>query len=165
MSTALTYQAIATVVETPAGNGSAFVKATDATVTLDGMNTTVVLGAATTPPVSKSALFTATLVAGTVNIDLTALVGLGGGAQDCTGLRVQLARFKAPAGNANPITIQGGDTNSYDLMGSTFKTILQPGQEVTFYGCNLAPVVGSGAKTMKLTGTGSQTLQVEIVAG
>lgn len=120
---------------------------------------------ATTVPVTKQATFDKALSAGAGTIDLTALVGVNGAAVDFTDLKVQFAKFKNKAANANAITVTFGASNGYLLAGTAWKVILQPGQEVTFFGNDAAPDVDSTHKTIDLAGTLTQALEVILVAG
>jgi hypothetical protein len=76
-------------------------------------------------------------------------------------------KFKNKSTNANAITIAKGASNGYTGFGSAFSVTLQPGDEWTFKGNDNAGVtdVGSGAKTLDVSGTGAQVLQFHIVAG
>ena len=123
------------------------------------------LSGSTTPPVSLCASFLKALSSGTGTIDLTALVGTNGVAVDGTGLKVRAFKFINPATNANPITIAKGASNGYALAGSAFSVTLAPGQEIQAYLKDGAPAIGSGAKTLDLTGTGTQALQCQVVLG
>lgn len=137
-----------------------------ATVRHDQWNVSTEFNASSaTDPVSKCAVFNQALTASAATIDLTALTGTKGAAVNLTGLKVQLARFINPTTNANSITITVGASNGYLLGGAGWKWILAPGQEITFRGYDQAPDVGASAKTIDLSGTGSQVLRCMIVAG
>lgn len=164
MAVALTYATNLTVVETLANNTPS---APDATrkVTHTNFNSAASLSAATTPPVTTAAFFQQLLTAGAATIDLTALTGTNGATVNLTGLKVQAIKFKALATNANPITIGEGASNGYELLGSGWTLDLAPGQEIVIYGNDATPDVGGSAKEIDLAGTGTQGLEVSIVAG
>lgn len=164
MSIEAAYVANLTVVETLETNVPA-VSASDAGITHNGWNKSATLNASSTPPATKTAAFQKALSTGSGTIDLTALPGTNGATVDGTGLKVQAIKFANPAANANPITVAVGASNGYDLFGSAFSITLQPGQEALFYGNDATPDVGASDKTLDLTGTGSQALNVQVVLG
>jgi hypothetical protein len=139
--------------------------AADKTVTHSGFDRTFTLNSATTPPATKCAYFSQALSTGAATIDLTALPGVNGGTVNGTGLKVQAIRFENPAANANAITIGEGASNGYELLGNAWTVPLQPGQIAQYYLKDLSPDISGSAKTMDLTGTGSQTLNVSLVLG
>jgi hypothetical protein len=159
------YAATVTVTETVGSTPAVTATGSAATITHDQFNKAATLTSSTTPPVTKHAAFEKALVAGAGTIDLTALAGSNAGAVDGTGLKVQVAYFKAKAANGNPITIAVGASNGYDLSGADFSVTLSPGQEVLLYGNDATPDIASGDKTIDLSGTGTDTLQVELVMG
>jgi hypothetical protein len=164
MSVSLNYATKLTVVETLEANvpGAAEV---NRRVTHDQFNANLALSAGTTPPVTKVAVFQKALAAGVGTIDLTALTGTNGAAVDLTGLKVQAAKFRNPATNANAITVTFGSANGYLLGGSAWKFILEPGMELVVFGNDKTPDVDGTHKTIDLAGTLTQALDVEIVAG
>jgi len=116
-------------------------------------------------PCTQVASFAKALSAGSGTIDLTALSGTNGAAVSLNGLKVQFAKFQALANNANPITLAKGASNGYELLGAGWSITLQPGQEVLLDLNNAAPAVGGSAKTIDLSGTGTQGVNVELVGG
>lgn len=137
------------------------------TVTINGMDHTEEFTGSTSTPVSKYSAFQKALSSGTGTIDLTSLPDNNGvaAAVNFNGLKVQYAHFENPAANANAITIAKGASNGYELAGSSWTVTLDPGEHITFLGQDTAPDVASNAKTFDLTGTGSQALDVTLVAG
>ena len=164
MSVELTYAATATVVETLEDNVPA-ATATNRKVRHDQFNGAATLSASTTPPVTKVAAFEQALVGGLATVDLTNLAGTNGATVDGTGLKVQVLKIKNKATNANPITVKTGLTDGYQLAGANFETQLSPGQEFLFYGNDATPDIGTTAKTLDLSGTGSQAVEAIIVMG
>lgn len=134
-------------------------------VTHDQFDDTYELAAATTPPATKVAAFEQNLSAGAATINLAALTGTNGATVDLTGLKVQIISIEAKAANANPITIVPGASNGIDLFGASSSITLQPGQRFMWFGNDAAPDVASGDRTLDLSGTGSQGLNIIIVAG
>lgn len=165
---AVTYEAKATVVETLDATGAPGASETKRRVTHDAWNSSKSLGALTTPPATLHAAFEKALAAGTATIDLTALVGTNGIAVNGTGLRVQVLRVRAKSTNANPITIGKGATAGYIGFGTDFSLTLGGGAspgEALIYTADAASDIGPANKTLDLVGTGTQSLEVEIVLG
>jgi len=96
---------------------------------------------------------TATLVSGTLTLDMTASPYSGGVK---TPIR---AFFLNPASNPNTITIAKGATNGYTGFGSTFAITLSPGESCQL---NALTALSGTVKTLDLTGTGTQALVVQI---
>lgn len=164
MSVAVTYAANITTVETLATNVPAAATG-GKSVTHNGYNTSATLNASSTPPATQCAYFSKALSSGAATIDLTALTGTNGSTVDFTGLKVQCAKFKNPSTNANPITVTFGAATGYLLGGAAWKFILSPGMEIVVFGNDATPDVTSLLKHIDLAGTGSQALQVSLVAG
>lgn len=166
MAVNVTYQANVTVVETIANNDDGLsTTAAQKQVTYNAFNTSKTLNASSSPAATTHAAFTAALSGGALTVDLTSLTGTNGATVSMSGLKVQVLRCKAPTSNANPITITPGASNGYDICGADFSVTLSPGQEVTIYGNDATPDVAGTDKTLDLAGTGSQELEMEIVAG
>jgi hypothetical protein len=127
------------------------------------------LGTSSTPPCSQRAGADLALSggsgAGSGTIDLTALTGINGVAVNGIGLRVQFAKFSAPATNADAITVAIGGTNGCDNFGTSFSLQLAPGAEALFMLNSAGSLIGSTNKILTLTGSGSDVLSHEIVMG
>ncbi len=128
-------------------------------------NTSADLTASTTVPVTQVANFSQALSTGAATINLRTLSGTNNEAIDGNGLKVQLAKFGNPSTNANAITVTFGASNGYLLGGAAWKFILQPGMEITVYGCDATPDIDDSHKTIDLAGTGSQALRVSLILG
>ena len=63
------------------------------------------------------------------------------------------------------ITIAKGGTNGYGLLGAAFSVALAPGAEIQALTAAGSPAVGSSAKTLDLSGTGTDVLEVAIILG
>lgn len=164
MSVEVSFGVQVTTVETLTANVPA-VQAAKARITHDQYNESLTLNSGSTPPATLCAFFLKALSSGSATIDLTALTGTNGASVDFSGLKVQVAKFKNPATNANSITVTVGASNGYLLAGAAWKAILAPGQSVTYQCNDASPDVGSSAKNIDVSGTGTQTLQVSLIAG
>lgn len=162
MSVSATSAAQLTVVRTSAGPG---VSTSDNTVTLNLLNTSTALGAATTPAVTKDVCFNLTLSSGLGSIDLTALPDPDLGTVDFTGLRVQQMLLFNPTTNANDISVAKGASNGYTGLGSAYGETLAPGGYSVRCTNDRAPDIDSSHRILDVTGTGAQVLKVQITAG
>ena len=162
MSIQTTLQMVVNTVETLTVNVPA--AQNTSSITQSGYNSNYTLPNGSVPAV-ECAYFEQALSGGVASIDLRNLSGTNGRVIDLNGLKVQVVKFKAKATNANPLTVTVGASNGYLLAGAAWKVVLQPGQEVLFYGNEAAPDVGATAKTIDLSGTGSQSVEVVIIAG
>lgn len=122
-------------------------------------------GAAIPEAITKGMAFKQALTAGAATIDLTALLGTLGASESFSGLKVQGVLFYAPTDNADPITLTEGASNGYELMGDGWKVTLKGGQRVLFRGFEKTPDVASNAKTIDVSGTGTQQIWIVICAG
>lgn len=164
MSVTVAYAATCTVIETLTAS-VADVPAANAKVTHSSFNTTAALTSSTTPPVTMTASFQKALSSGAATIDLTSLTGTNGSTVDFTGLKVQVVKFRNPAANGNAITVTYGASNPHLLGGTAFKWVLSPGQEILIYTNDASPDVGSSSKNIDISGTGSQAIDCQFVAG
>ena len=121
-------------------------------------------GATQPEAITKAVIFEQALSAGAATVDLTALTNVIGESETFLGLKVQAIHFLNPVGNA-VMTISEGASNGYELMGNAFTFKLLAGQELIFRGFEATPDVASGAKTIDIAGTGTEELQIIIVAG
>lgn len=163
MSISVTYVSQATVVETLEGE----YLGDDNTVTTNGLNTSSTLTSSSTPPATAYSAGQQALSSGTATIDLTSLPDANGvaGQVTLTGLKLAVVKFRNLSSNANAITIAVGASNGCTALGSAFSITLQPGEEFTYLGKDVAADVSSTVKTFDLTGTGAQVLEFEFVAG
>lgn len=164
MSVTATVAMTCTVAEILAANtGSA--SAANRTCTHSLYNYAATLNGASTPPATKVACFEQALVAGAATIDLTALTGTNAGVITMLGLKCQVVKFQAKATNSNPITITAGASNGYDLGGAAWSVVLLPGQAVMYLGNDAVEDVASGAKTIDLAGTGTESVECVVLCG
>lgn len=167
MSVAVALSGVLSVVETLETN-IAFADATAKKITHNGLNQSVTMNSGSTPPATLVSAYEKAMSAGTATIDLTALPqsgGLAGSTASATGLKLQALLVKNKSTNTGAITITKGGSNGYQLAGATFTIVLKPGQWFLFFGNDLADDVGSGAKNIDISGTGSEVLQIVGVFG
>lgn len=167
MATAVsvTYKAQCTVVETLGAElaPAAAEAARRVTHTLYDWGGT--LNASSGTPATDVATFEVTLSSGTATIDLTALVHEGR-TIDGTGKKVQILKVKGDSANANPITLVPGASNGYEWDGvADSKIVVSADDFYMIYKKDRAPDIAAGAKTIDVSGTGSQKVQVQIVLG
>lgn len=120
-----------------------------------------------TIPATKAYVASKALSGGTASIDLTSLTDQSQSAADFTGLKVQAILAVNPSTNANAITITEGASSGHSISASSssWKVVLQPGAWFLFYGADAGQDVGASDKTWDLSGTGSQALNIAIIAG
>lgn len=164
MAVTSTYTSTLDILET-LGTPAADAAATAPGVLHNAWDINEALSATTTPAATKTASFQKALSGGAATIDLTALTGTNSAAVDFTGLKVQHARFQNPSTNANNITVKFGAASAYLLLGAAWSVILAPGMEVLLRGNNATPIVSGSLKNIDLSGTASQALNVQLVAG
>lgn len=127
-----------------------------------GYDTDTTLTGSTTPDVTKAAYQTVALSGGAATVDLTSLL-LNGQAVTLDGLQPRAFHFKNTG--AADMTIAKGASNGFTGLGASFSVTLKTGQEVAFYLSTNATAVSSTVKTLDLSGTGTDTLQLSVVAG
>ena len=162
MSIVANIQSFLTIVETLT-QGSASV----ANIRHDAYNTTTRLTASTTPAVSKFSAFLATMVAGELTVDCTALTGTNGAAVNANGLKLVAALFNNLS-TTRSLVIEAGATNGLNIFGSSGKVIVPPGGIEMFYAKSGGATVGGSAKNIKLSDNGSggtDTAEVILVFG
>ena len=139
--------------------------------TLDGSpvnssGTLVDLTPSTTPPVTKVWSDRRTLGGTTETLDLTSLTGFAGLAVDLTGLKIVGIYIKAAdANNAAGLQVEPGSSNGLNVFGTSGLVIVPPGGCEGSYKKAGGPTVGSGAKTVKVTGTAADVYTIVILAG
>jgi len=140
-------------------SGAAITEVAAGPNTASGLRTADVTVTTPVPPVFSAGTAisvvntTAILSVGAVTIDLTASPYSGNGKAPIN------AYFLNPLTNADSITITFGASDGYTGFGATFETTLVPGQSCSL---NSAVEIGSGAKNLDITGTGSQVLVVQM---
>lgn len=132
-------------------------------VTHNQFNSTATYTGSTGVPVTKVSAQVLALSTGAKTLDLSALLGINGGAVNATGLKLQIWLLKNLG--ANDMTFTFGASNPYEALGPAFLFVLKTGQVAQFFLNDSAPDVGSGAKSIDVTGTASQTFQSMMVFG
>jgi hypothetical protein len=126
------------------------------------------MNAASTVPATKVASDSIALTAGTLTLDLTALVGAAGAAVTFTGLKVQLAKFKNPSTNTGTLVITVGAANGYNIFGDAAGSVtLGIGAEVLMMCPDTLDAVGVADLGIDITSAADAdaTLQYILVAG
>jgi hypothetical protein len=127
------------------------------------------LNASTTPAASETSSDSINLSGGGGTLDLTDLTGPAGNAVTFDGLKVQLLKFACPSTNTAPILIEKGDSNAYNLFGQdngSSETIeVLPGGWYGIGHNGQSEEVDATHKNVKFTGTGTETIKVQLVAG
>lgn len=120
------------------------------------------LDSTSTPPVTLGASWEPTLVAGTLDIDLTALPGPQGNFT-AAGKKVQLFRLQNSGDNS--VTVAPGAANGYELFG-TSKSVVVPAGAILLmvFDDTLADVDGTH-KIITLTGTTTDAFDCDILLG
>ena len=130
-----------------------------------GYNLTgLTLNATSTPPVTVASFQDYALTAGSITIDLTALLGVNDLAQDCTGLKLQMLLFINAAGNAD-MTISGEGANGYSIGAAH---VINGGANACrsiLYTPEALADVSSTVKNLAVTGTGTQAFKLGLLLG
>lgn len=163
MSISAAYTLGVTVTETLGTTEDPFIDTSDDTAKFKLLLSNT-LNSGTTPDAEKVATMQVAMTAGAVTLDLTALTHRAA-AVSFSGKKARFIIFRNPATNANAITIVEGGSNGNALLGAGFSVTLEPGQAIGAYLADAAPTVGGSDKTLDITGTGSQALDVVMIAG
>lgn len=128
------------------------------------------LTATTTPAVSKVFSKSVNLSSGAGSLDLTSLTGPAGTTVDFTGLKVHLVKLACPSTNTAGITVDRAASTAYNLFGADNASAEQvevlPGASLLFYhGNDQTEDVDATHKDVQLAGTGSEAIEVILVAG
>jgi hypothetical protein len=102
-------------------------------------------------------------------IDLANWTDTEGMTKNSVGKKVQWIRLRADPDNVGDFTIAGGDSDAYELFGGGNELDMPAGAELSCrFGDNLAdigPSSGGGDTDIKFSGTGGDTLTVEMIIG
>jgi hypothetical protein len=127
-------------------------------VTLDGFNNEHALTPSTTPDADDVWGGLVTLSGGAATIDLTALTGADSATKNFDGKK-----------SAGAFTIAKGASNGYTGFGANFSVTLPAnasgGAWFMFYDAGGGTAVSGTVKTLDVSGTGAQVLEVIVVAG
>lgn len=155
-----------TVVET-LGTNNVDATASNSTITHNGFNVSTSLSGTSSPAITKTASFSQQLTAGAATIDFTTLTGTNGASVTGNGLRIIAIILTAASGNAgNTITAVTGASNGLPIFGANGREVINKGATVMKYDpSGLGTAIDSTHKTVDLTGTGTDTLNVIVVMG
>lgn len=128
-------------------------------------DTILSLDADSDPDVTEGAFGSKAMAAGAATIDLTAFVDSQGRTVSFGGLRPRVVKIRALDANAGDITIAKGASNGYTGFGAAYSETLKPGHEVTRYLGATGTAVSGSVKTLDLSGTGTDGIQLTIAAG
>lgn len=147
------------------------------TITIDGVSSSQVFNfdefdfssylfnATSTVTATKCAVDKLALTAGAATIDLTSLTGPNGAAVTFNGLKVIGCLFFAPTTNSGTsVTVAKGASNGYELNSTHSYVIAEGYPLVHLFGARNGAVGGS-AKTLDISGTGTDQLWFQLIAG
>lgn len=150
-----------------AGSGSGFLTGDNSVTHQMGYSAT--LNSSSTPDATKAATWTVTMSGGAATIDMTSIPGVEG-TFSASGLKPRLIKYRPKSDNANAITIGTGASNGYTGLGANFEVTLNaPSGSVvpwtTHYLGSGATAVSGSVKTLDVSGTGTQALEVMMIFG
>jgi len=115
--------------------------------------------------VTKSFKKRVTMSTGAATLDLTALVDATLSSNiDMTGLKLKMLRLKVPSTNANSVTVAPGASNGYTGWVGSGGVTLSPKDSFSKV-CHGGIAVDGTHKTIDITGTGSQVIDVVMLFG
>lgn len=121
------------------------------------------LTGSSSPNVTAHAVGKQALSAGAATIDLRSVTGLNGVAVDLNGLKPRYVLLENTG--ANDMVVAKGASNGYTGFGSAFSVTVKAGCRHLMEIGDSGTAVSSTVKTLDVTGTGSQELKYQIVAG
>ena len=135
----------------------------------DGFDDSASLTSATTPNVTLAALAEITLTAGAATIDLTSVSDVNGVTKNFNALKIRCIKFRAKSTAIHAFTIAKGASNGFTGLGASFSVTLPAnaagGAWVSFYDAGGGTAVSGTVKTLDISGTGTDVLQVAIYGG
>jgi len=126
------------------------------------------LTASTTPPATKTWSDTRALVAGADTFDLYALAGPLSTIITFNTLKVQMVKIVCPTTNSAAMTFASGDANPYNLFGvaaGTDTVTLKPGDKIELIRYDTGQDCSNVVRNVKVTGTGTDSYHIILVAG
>lgn len=160
----LTLEMKSTVVETLPAANVPFADAGKGTITHSLLNNTKTLDANSPAGsnVTQTGQGAVNMTAGAATLNLAACPGTVG-VVDMTGLKLRSVHIRAKATNVNNITIAKGAANGYTGLGAAFNVTLAPGKSILLEPD--ATAVAAGVRTLDITGSGTQGIEILITAG
>jgi hypothetical protein len=137
----------------------------DKTVTHDALNTTKLMRATDTIDAEFVHSSRVAMTAGAATIDLTALTDVEGATIVTATKRLRAIKIKPVSTNANAVTIEVGASNGYVGFGADFSIALLANSEVMIYTANDAGAISATNKTLDITGTATQAIDIICVFG
>lgn len=163
MAVSVTLEQVLSVRETLETNVPA---ATNPVITHSKFNVESSLNADSAVPATNVIAIEGNLTAGADTIDLTNLAQSGGGSFDATGKRLQAFIIINPATNTVQQSWVPGASDGYNLFGNASgRYDPMPGQSALFFGFDKLPEVSSSAKTIDITGDGTEVYKILMVFG
>lgn len=132
-------------------------------ITHDGFDVTGIYSSTTTPDVEYCVVKTIALTAGAYTIDLSSMTGTNGAAVVGTGKKIRLLRITN--NGANAMTFAKGASNGHTGLGSAFSATIPVGGTAAWILADGGVAIGSGDKTIDVSGTGTQTFSMTLVLG
>lgn len=129
------------------------------------INISKMLTSATTPDGELVYSVTQALTAGSATIDLKSISNTEGTTITTEAKKVRAFAAKATSDNANPLTLTVGASNGYTMLGAGWKVILSASDTFAVYLGDNAPAISDSVKTIDLSGTGSQSVDIVIIFG
>ncbi len=139
--------------------------ANQGTLVHDQYNQQVDLSATSDPTATGMMVDDGPLVAGARTIDLTACDGGNQNTVDLTGKKMLALLFVNPAGNAAMTISPGGVSNPYEPFGASNDVVVPAGGFLLAHFDDELAAVGSGAKNLSISGTGTQSYKLIALFG
>jgi len=105
------------------------------------------------------------LTIGAATLDLKDITNAEGDTIVTEGKTIRAIKVKATSTNANALTLTEGASNGYELFGDGWTIALEAGDHFLAYLGSNAPAISDTVKTIDLSGTGAQSVDVIIVFG
>ena len=123
------------------------------------------LTSATTPDGELVYSVTQALSGGSATIDLKSISNTEGTTIVTEGKKIRAFVAQATSDNANALTLADGASNGYQMLGDGWTIALEASDVFAVYLGDNAPAIGDSAKTIDLSGTGSQSVDIVIIFG
>jgi hypothetical protein len=129
------------------------------------IRTLLQMTSATTPDAELIYSTTQALSGGSATIDLKSISNTEGTTIVTDGKKVRAFAAKATSTNENALTLTEGASNGYELMGDGWKVALEASDSFLVVLNDNAPAIGDSAKTIDLSGTLSESVDILIIFG
>ncbi len=143
------------------------------TLTITGADVSTTIDSTTTPRIELSPIVRTITISGTTTVDLTAAAGVAlpiaaSRTIDATGKKLVAVRLSCPSTNVASVNVAPGASNPYPIFGTGNDVDVKPGQTLIALINGVASsyvAVGPTAKTLDVTGTTNDVLNVELYFG